>query len=715
MASEDTNTEDGVRTEQADGAAPEVSGARKALVKLWTERVQKAKHHWGYAYQRMREDMRFARGKQWPGQRKDDERYVANLTQRHVNEKTGSLYAKNPEVSAKRRHTLDYKLWDGNPGTMMQALQLLQAMQQTPGLAQSPQVADAMALMQDLQSGQQRRKMLERLGETMALVFKYQLDEQEPGFKVQAKQLVRRVVTTGVGYVKLGYHRAYEPRPEDVDRVTDVTEQIAHLERLMEDAKEGEFQAYQAEAEELKQTLAGLRNSKTLLVKEGLDFDFPSSTSVIPDENCKQLKGFIGCRWVAQEFLLTPDQVQEIYRVDLKKNFTRYQARADGGVTDLGQSRDAEVKSSEKAAVYEVYDKSSGMVYTVCAGYPDFLVEPSRPLVTLERFWPIFTLAFNELEDSEDIFPPSDVRLMRSMQIEHNLSRQRLREHRDAARPGHVTSKGKLSDQDKAKLQGSAAHEVVELNGLAPGERIENVIQPKPINPIDPNLYEVNTAFADILKVEGSQQANFGGTSNATATESAIAQSSRMASIGSNVDDLDDFLSELARAGGDVLLSEMSAQTVQEIAGPGAVWPELSPQDVVKHIRLEIKAGSSGRPDKAQELQTWERLGPLLLQIPGIPPFWLANRLVKAADESIDLEDAYVEGLPSVIAQNAQAGPRNGTGGANAPENQGASGGQAGTPNRAGGQTGPNGHATGAPDSAGPAGAPNTVSRVSHS
>src|SRR5690606_34048623 len=123
----------------------------------------------------------------------------------------------------------------------------------------------------------------------------------------------------------------------------------------------------------------------------------------------------------------------------------------------------------------------------------------------------------------------------------------------------------------------------------------------------------------------GDQQANLGPTSGATATESAIAENSRSSGLSSETDELDDFLTMLARACGQLLLLEMSAETVKRIAGPGAVWPEFSRQEVADEIYLEILAGSSGRPNRQLRINAIERTGNILVQVPGIRPTKLAQ------------------------------------------------------------------------------------------
>jgi hypothetical protein len=172
---------------------------------------------------------------------------------------------------------------------------------------------------------------------------------------------------------------------------------------------------------------------------------------------------------------------------------------------------------------------------------------------------------------------------------------------------------------------------------------------------IDPNLYEVNPVYEDILRTTGIQEANLGGTSDATATQSQIAEGSRQTSMGSNIDDLNDLLTSLARNGGQILMREMSLPSVQKIVGIGAVWPELSREEIANEVLLEIEAGSMGRPNQAQEVAAAQRLYPLLIQIPGINPEFLAKELIRRMDDRLDLTQAFQTAMPSIVALNGMA------------------------------------------------------------
>ncbi len=108
----------------------------------------------------------------------------------------------------------------------------------------------------------------------------------------------------------------------------------------------------------------------------------------------------------------------------------------------------------------------------------------------------------------------------------------------------------------------------------------------------------------------------------------------------------------MARDFGEVCLAEMTSEKVTEIVGPGAVWPKMDPQTVAEEVFLEIKAGSSGRPNKTVKLTQMEKLAPFLIQVPGIKPQWLAEYMLTEMDEGVEIEDAVEEGMPSITALN---------------------------------------------------------------
>jgi len=653
---------------------PEPTERRKKLVSEWMAKLKQAEGFHEKAFKEMKRDMDAAL-KGFDDTAWSEDQYVANILQRHVQQRTAALYAKNPKAVAKRRQRMEHQIWDGKPETLMTAYQASQAAAQS----MLPVPAEASAIIQDFQMADRQNKMLDNVAKTLEYLFDYYMKEQQPNFKSQMKALVRRVITAGVGFVKVGFQRDLDRSPEVAAKISDVQAQLDYLRRVASEAAEGDIDQDDSQIEELMLSLQALMNEPMITVREGLVFDFPEADSIIVDPMCRQLRGFVGASWVAHKLFLSANEVKEIYDVDLKNEYKSYDMKGRlTGPNDPYRNRTSydEINGDSTAKglvkVYEVYDRKTGLQYCIADGYKDFLREPMAPDVKVECFWPIFPLLFNEVEHKDHLYPPSDISLLLPMQHEYNRARQGLREHRRANRPKYAAPAGMLEEEDKEKLATHPANAVLELQALAAGQKVNDVIQPVQQIGIDPNLYEVRTIFDDIQLVVGAQEAQFGGLSKATATETSIAESARMSSMGANVDELDSFMSEIARAAGQVMLQELSVEEVKKIAGPGSAWPEMTRDQIMEEVFLEIEAGSTGKPNRAAELANIERIMPFLLQMPGIDPKWLAKELLKRLDDKLDLTSAFAEQIPSIVAMNQQQGPGTGD-----PALQGAPGGGA--------------------------------------
>ena len=639
---------------------------RAKLVRRWVDRVKRAKSHWKIPFRRMRENMEFVEGRQWPDTQRNekrDDRYVANICIRHVTQRTAELYPNNPEMQAKHKDKLIAQTWDGTDAALVQAQQsILNASQ--AGLPPDP---NAMAILQDANMVKQYTEMMNKVARTLEILYKYNVDEQTHGFKAQMKMTIRRAIVTGVGYVKVGFQRAMKLSPDLELRLADMSEQLANIERLSADLADKEIDKDSADAETLRIAIQTLTTEGQLVAREGLLFDYPDSTAIIPDRRCRSLRGFLGADWVAQEYLLTPDEIEEIYMVDIGSGFTAYDEQgqctgyqptseqhyyAGGG---LGSGEDDGI-AIPLACVWEVYSRKDGTLYVICDGYPDFLQEPGPPEVDITRFWPWFAITLNEGYDEKTLYPQSDIDLIRDMQLELNRARQGLREHRRANRPKTAVAAGMLEEQDMEKLRTHPANALLELNALAPGQKIEEVLQVIKMPPIDRAVYDTSPVFEDVLRVLGSDQADQGTTSDATATEVSVAQFSQNTDLTSTIDDLNDVMSEIARTSSEILFLNVSQQTVVQVVGPGAVWPQLNPQMIADNMWLEVNVGANGPPNRQEDVQMLTQLVPLLQRIPGISPEWLARQLMRRMGDDIDLTEAFAQGVPSMEALNQLMG-----------------------------------------------------------
>jgi hypothetical protein len=686
MGGDEPQTKSGIQREE-----PQMEQGAEQFVTKWQKRILASKSFYEKDFKRMREDMMIARqggSKDWV----DQGNYTVPIINRYLNQAVASLYAKNPTATAEKRKTLDYALWDGKPDTAIKALndvQMLQAAQAGDPEAQELVLTgavdpNAMDVVQDIEEGRQKHEMLTKIGRTLEVIFDYYANEQKPRLKPLMKSFVRRAKTCSVAYLMLGFQREFaELTPDDTVLLADSRNKLGELQRRMQDMVDGEIaDSDQDEAFELENMINEMELRQEKIMREGPKFMFPRATEIIVDPRCTQLMGFIGAGWIAREFHKSPDEIKKIYQVEVKQGYTPYRQHGQGELADYHRKLDSEdkangTKEDGMVCVWEIYNKELEETFTICDGHKGFLVAPKEPDYWMEGFWPVFALTFNDVESETELYPPSDVHMLKHVQAEYNRAREYRRLHREANKPKYAAVKGRLSKEDKKLLSNAPAHSVIEFDGMGNGEKIGDLVQQFDSKGLDPALYETNSEMEDVLRIVGAQEANIGGTSGASATEVSIGEGGRMTSLSSNVDDLDEFLSDVFGALGQLCIKELSVETVMEIVGKGAVWPEQTREEIAKQIYLKIRAGSSGRPNKAAELANMERGMPYLIQLPGVNPYPLGQRYADLLE--IDLDEIIVEGMPSIQALNTSAGKgmTEGVGTEDDPNAQGGEGGKA--------------------------------------
>jgi hypothetical protein len=637
----------------------DIEDSEKAAVTKWLQEIQSAKDHWDKDFKRMRKCMQFVSGLQWPGQEDlAGDKYVANICLQEVESKVASLYAKNPKVTFQTRDRLNYQLWDGRLETL--AVSIMQA----SGMGNM----ESKAVILDYLNGNRIKELLEKVGKTLEILYQYYCDSLQPDFKKQMKQMVRRTIITGVGYVKMTFLR--DVHGEDALQTSEgkatLVQRVKLLQSLIQQLSEGDIDETSPKMQQIKTLMEGINSQQTQAyaqtdLGERLNFDFPRSTSLIPDKNCTCLPGFVGADWVAEEHCITIDRLNAFFGTNISVS------QLDGFIS--GESGEyVELKSfninnasgmptNPKVCVYEVYDKITKTSFYVCKGWPAFLKEPELVEPCTKNFYPWFPLTFNTVEADDEAkvspFPPSDVELMRHPQMAINSARHELERHRKAKRPRTMVPKGTFTENDKTSLQTAPSNAIIEIESAAALGDLTKVCQPFPTVPIDPPVYDTSPQFTDVLMTTGQTQGDFGiqqgHKKGETATAASIAEQSKQSKSQSNVDDLDGLLSDLAENGGELLLHEVTPQTVLRVAGPGAVWPLANRQDYINYIYLEAQAASSGRPNQALDVAKFKELVPLM-QAAGVNPNWVVREAIRIYDSRIDPAEAF----PLVPPQNVR-------------------------------------------------------------
>ena len=170
-----------------------------------------------------------------------------------------------------------------------------------------------------------------------------------------------------------------------------------------------------------------------------------------------------------------------------------------------------------------------------------------------------------------------------------------------------------VQPKDAKKLEKGVTGEYVGLD-LPANVPIRDVLQEIAYPALNPMLYDDQQVMSKLERIWGVQEALSGSVQNdKTATEAEIQQGGFQARSSSRRDILEGELNELAQYTAEVAWQNMDEDEVVEIAGPNAMWPEYhAPEDLRQMLQIEIRAGSSGKPNTSAEREAWSVLLPIL-------------------------------------------------------------------------------------------------------
>lgn len=424
------------------------------------------------------------------------------------------------------------------------------------------------------------------------------------GLKRVAKGTIRSAMTTALGWVKVAYQQEFGEDPIIQGRIADAQDNIARVRRLAEDLEKGDAQLDELDAqkESLQQQLKALESEVEVKVSEGLVIDRLFTEDVRIDPDIRDIEQYQQAKWIAHRIWMTEDECKERF------------GRAPGGASRFNRENREKASiqddSDEKlVAVWEVWDRMAQHVYTLAEGDSGYLREPYVPGPTGERFFPFFLLAFNPLDGQ--FMPLSVVELLKELQDEYNASRTQLAEHRRISVPHWLASTDAVGEEAVRKYTDAQLGEVVlvDTNGRPLSESFQ-VAQTPPINP---QVYDTNQLREDWELISGMSDAARGNIGRAkTATEAEILQSGLTSRTGEAQDVIEDWIQEMAQYTAEVLLQILTPAQAQRIAGPDAVWPKMPKEDLFDMVQVEIRAGTSGKPNKLREREQWLQFLPEL-------------------------------------------------------------------------------------------------------
>lgn len=453
---------------------------------------------------------------------------------------------------------------------------------------------------------------------------------KEAGLKKRMKTALRSAQAAKVGWLKMSYQREFFEDPLIRNRINDIQDQLANIGQAMQNLRENGVEITEEAAEvkenELNQMLESLNQQVEVLKAEGLVIDNIRVDDMRMDPTIDTLENYTQARWLAHRTFYSVGEAAALFNltVNEQKNLKRYAKNADGSPMREGEDNSGTAGrlllpegidassvrgKNDICAVWEMWNKDTNSVYTMIEGLERWAREPWAPSKGGARFYPFFMLGFNWVDGEE--WPLSDAELLMELQDEYQLTREQQARHRALSKPFWVGDKGSISSmQDIENFEQSSLGEIVLVD--AAGNRASEVFAPAAVPPMNPVVYDTTAIRVDMDTVSGLPEAHRGQViRQKTATEATMQDQGLSGRTGEKQDTTEELLAEMADFGLQILLQEVPPETMIQRYGESAVWPQFENKwDLYNMVNMEVRAGSTGKPNKMMERQQWSMLLP---------------------------------------------------------------------------------------------------------
>lgn len=429
--------------------------------------------------------------------------------------------------------------------------------------------------------------------------------------KKRVKRQVTSAYTCSIGWLKVCWQEDPQQDPIITNTLKDSQDDMQRLSALQEEVSEQE-PGNELQKAQLQQGAQGLQAQDEVKVSRGMtcDFTLPDDVLVL-DASIREISDYDRAEALANRIWMTREQYKKRFGRDAIKGRVYREGKGGEGGAGMQPATGLEDKAKDLLAVWEVWEQVSGRVFTVCEGEEGYCRDPYSPTWTGKRWYPFFLLAFNEIDGC--MFPLSDVELTEEVVREYNKARDDWERDRKDCLPLNIARKGgTLTPEDVERLRNRNGVDFIMIDG--PGGRpISDDIFVGSLGQLNPANYDTTPSRQDMEMLVGGGDAARGSVLKAkTATEAEILSQGLRGRSAERTDVIEDMLTEVGTFVLEMALRKMTLQEVQEIAGPDAMWPELSAEDVFKQVTLSVRGGSTGKPDRLQEQDRWTKLLPVI-------------------------------------------------------------------------------------------------------
>lgn len=620
-------------------AATDPAKAReRADVAAWFKKFDAARKFDEEARKQYAKDRRYARGDS--GFEVD-----ANVIGTNIDILEAFLYAKNPDIDVVPAVAVEPPDQDA----LLDAARA--AVENDPMLMQAGQIAVQTGMAVPMAVEAMQQQAIQQRAEQMMFEMRERFDKRmrdaksyaetceiiasrlwrDANLKRRGRQWTRSALSIGIGWVKASWQERTAPSPETVTQIHDLQAEIARLNALKQKQDDSYGEDEDALLAEQERLLATLQAQQQPIIARGFVVDVPAAEDIQVAPGVA-VADYLDAEWMAHIVMqpvddlvaahaLTPEEVAKIDRFrprkpEMGRNETAgvgEQIRPEDASSFVpGGEAGGEDCTTEYGMLVEFWDATSGTVLTGIKGLCRWAKPAWTPTAT-ERFYPFFAFPLAEVDGQRH--PQSLTSRSTKLADEYNRIGSQERTHRMRCIPQIAFDEGAIDPKSAEKLAKGGAGEMVgvDLNGT---KTLGEVMWQKPYPQIDPALYDRTRIINELERIWGVQEALSGSIDVAkTATEAEIQQTGFNARTGGRRDIMETALSELAQYTLEVARAHVTLEDAKAIAGPDAFWPQYSgPDDLRGFVNVDIRAGSSGKPNTSADRAAWAALLPSLQQ-----------------------------------------------------------------------------------------------------
>lgn len=464
--------------------------------------------------------------------------------------------------------------------------------------------------------------------------------------KRNARKQVRSGLSIGAGWIKAVMVAENPNLPQMQNEQNDARDNLAALEAAKNDMLENEdfqsIEAQDAKIAEVNELLASIEQRMEASIRKYLAIDFCRGEDVQVSLDVPDIADYRDADWVANAIYRPVSKLKELFpklQEDEIKSATQYYQRqqkdlqsitdriaTEGALMGAGPDMSADAEQYVNGAssgtageegipfakIVELWDRRTGHIKTMIEGVKCWAKEPYQPPYPSSRFYPYFLLSFYEVDGARH--PQSLPWRLQKLQDEYARSRSNFRLTRERAIPGTLFNASGMGPDEVRKIEKSVHQEFIGITPTDPDTPLQNLFAPKPVESIDPRMYDNMPIITDMEKIAGVQEAlQTSSTQNKTATEAEFQQQGFASRTTADRDTLETLLTDLANYTGETALNALTVKDVQRMAGAAAFWPAgMDLDDLLTMVEIEITAGTTGKPKNAGDREAWGVVLPVI-------------------------------------------------------------------------------------------------------